>query len=238
MKKIFIALISIVMLGSVTDAVSQCKVKVKALNGEYSGDCKKKKAHGKGKAVGTDTYEGMFKKGYPDGMGTYTWSNGDVYTGSFKKGKMNGNGTFTWKNGNVYTGEYKKGKKQGKGEMTFSDGSKKIVGYWLKDEYIGTEKTPYKVFRKDPKITSIRFTRGKKDKNEIKVVFRKGSKVVNPGNIRITEMKGQFSTIMQTTQYKVIQSVTYPFKAILSGPMSFEFQITQPGYWEIYVDYR
>ena len=38
-----------------------CEVDKESLKGTYTGDCKKNKAHGKGKAVGMDTYEGEFK---------------------------------------------------------------------------------------------------------------------------------------------------------------------------------
>jgi len=33
------------------------------IKGTYTGDCKKGKASGKGKAIGTDTYKGDFKTG-------------------------------------------------------------------------------------------------------------------------------------------------------------------------------
>jgi len=51
-------------------------------------------AHGKGLAIGIDRYEGSFKKGYPEGKGTYTWSNGDAYTGEWRMGKRDGIGEF------------------------------------------------------------------------------------------------------------------------------------------------
>ena len=36
---------------------------METLKGTYTGECKKGKANGRGKAVGTDTYEGFFKTG-------------------------------------------------------------------------------------------------------------------------------------------------------------------------------
>src|SRR6186997_1595375 len=62
-----------------------CEVDKESLKGSYTGDCKKNKAHGKGKAVGMDTYEGEFKNGIPDGQGTYI------------KGLREGKGTMTMK---------------------------------------------------------------------------------------------------------------------------------------------
>ena len=67
-----------------------CIVEKDSLKGTYTGDCKKGKASGHGKAIGADTYEGEFNSGWPDGEGTYTWSNGNIYKGSLKKGLKNG----------------------------------------------------------------------------------------------------------------------------------------------------
>ncbi|MDZ4810202.1 MAG: hypothetical protein SGI96_18345 [Bacteroidota bacterium] len=40
-----------------------CAVEMGTIKGTYTGDCKKGKASGKGKAIGTDTYKGDFKTG-------------------------------------------------------------------------------------------------------------------------------------------------------------------------------
>ena len=84
---------------SLNNAFSQdiCKVLKPEISGQYSGDCKNGLADGKGIAEGQDTYEGKFKKGLPNGLGTYTWSTGEVYKGSWKDGKEDGNGQFTFK---------------------------------------------------------------------------------------------------------------------------------------------
>jgi hypothetical protein len=58
--------------------VENCKVLLPALSGNYEGGCKKGLADGKGKASGTDVYEGEFSKELPHGKGTYTWSNGVI----------------------------------------------------------------------------------------------------------------------------------------------------------------
>ena len=65
---------------------------MKDINQSYTVDCKKGKADGKGLAKGKDIYKGEFKKGYPEGEGIYTFSNGDVFEGEFKKGAKNGPG--------------------------------------------------------------------------------------------------------------------------------------------------
>ena len=57
-----------------------------------------------------DTYEGEFKDWDMNGQGTYTWSDGRKYVGKFKDGKEHGQGTNIWSNGNKYVGEWKDGK--------------------------------------------------------------------------------------------------------------------------------
>ena len=72
----------------------ECKVLVPALSGKYTGQCKKGLAHGKGIAEGIDRYEGRFVKGYPHGSGRYDWSTGEYYNGNWKKGKRDGIGSY------------------------------------------------------------------------------------------------------------------------------------------------
>ena len=45
-----------------TNVFAQCEVLLNDIKGTYDGNCKKGKADGFGKAVGTDTYEGEFKE--------------------------------------------------------------------------------------------------------------------------------------------------------------------------------
>ena len=54
-----------------------------------------------------DTYEGEFKDWDMNGQGTYTWSDGRKYVGEFKDGERNGQGTSTNPNGTKYEGEFK-----------------------------------------------------------------------------------------------------------------------------------
>jgi hypothetical protein len=112
-----------------------CEVDKESLKGTYNGDCKKNKAHGKGKAVGVDTYEGEFKNGIPDGEGTYTWSNK-----------------------NVFEGKYLKGLREGKGKMTIKrEGAQDSVieGFWKKDAYIGKNEKPYIVHSKTGSVRNV-----------------------------------------------------------------------------------
>ena len=112
-----------------------CEVDKESLKGTYTGDCKKNKAHGKGKAVGIDTYEGEFKNGVPDGQGIYTWSNK-----------------------NVFEGKYVKGLREGKGKMTIKkEGAQDSVieGFWKKDAYIGKNEKPWIVHSKTGSVRDV-----------------------------------------------------------------------------------
>jgi hypothetical protein len=111
----------ILFSGSFINAQEVCKVLMSGISGSYTGKCKKGLAQGQGLAVGTDTYEGRFLKGLPDGTGKYTWADGRVYEGSWEKGKREGKGTMTF--------------------LTAGEDSV-VVGYWKKDEYVGTELIP------------------------------------------------------------------------------------------------
>ena len=105
-----------------------------------------------------DKYEGDFKDGLREGVGTYTYFKeegpqnkyegewlqnkkhgigkmiyGGVgeYFGRFENGKRHGEGVFKYKkNGNVYSGSWKYGVKHGHGEFIFEKTKMKIAGEW------------------------------------------------------------------------------------------------------------
>ena len=57
-------------------------------------------------------YVGEYKNGKPDGMGSYTYANGDLYIGEFKDGDKHGQalaGPIKWA-GDRYAGGYKNDK--------------------------------------------------------------------------------------------------------------------------------
>ncbi|MEN8229313.1 MAG: hypothetical protein ABFS38_14235 [Bacteroidota bacterium] len=111
----------ILFSGSIIYAQNECKVLIPEISGSYTGGCKKGLAHGKGSAVGIDSYEGRFSKGFPNGSGTYRWADGAVYEG-----------------------EWSKGVRDGKGSMSYpTDGLDSIVtGIWKDDTYLGKELIP------------------------------------------------------------------------------------------------
>jgi len=131
--KIFILAIFIFSLNSLYS--QQCEVEKESLKGTYAGDCKKGKAHGKGKSVGVDTYEGDFKSGLPEGHGTYTWSNQNTFTGKFFKGLREGKGLMVIKRAGA--------------------ADSLVEGYWKKDVFIGKNEKPWIVYSKTGSVTKV-----------------------------------------------------------------------------------
>jgi len=211
-----------------TRPTADCEVLLEALAGTYEGDCKKGLANGQGTAQGTDSYTGEFKKGLPHGEGTYTWANGDVYTGSFAKGLKDGQGTLTHANGNP-----------------------PLVGYWIDDEYIGTEKEPYSVTNRSTTINRVSFRRLAAE--PLQVDFRY-TFLNKPVQARDFAIQGSFGVIMNETDYiKSVKIHEFPFQGgttfsavnrkdatggneFASG--NIEFKINQPGHWEVTIEMR
>lgn len=136
-KTILSKAISLALLLLSFCAYSQtCEVDRESLKGTYTGDCKKNKAHGKGKAVGTDTYEGDFKNGIPDGNGKYTWANKNVFEGRYVKGLREGKGIMTFKNQNAQDSV--------------------VEGFWKKDAYIGKNENPWVVHSKTGSVRDVK----------------------------------------------------------------------------------
>jgi len=84
-------------------------------------------------------YEGELKHkegvkfGYPEGQGTWTWSDGTRFVGEFVGGFANGQGTITSPSGFYYEGEIRFFQKHGLGTLTSPKGSKS-VGQWKDDK--------------------------------------------------------------------------------------------------------
>lgn len=148
-KKIFI-FPAIYFLSS-TAWSQECVVDKESLKGTYTGDCKKGKAHGRGKAVGSDIYEGDFKSGVPDGMGTYTWGNGNAFAGKYVKGLREGKGRMTFK-------------KQGRPDSL-------IDGYWRKDVFIGKNEKPWLVHGKTGSVRDVKIEFTADPVHRIKIII-------------------------------------------------------------------
>lgn len=230
MFRITLILISIIFSFTEKEtSPAACEVKLEAISGQYEGDCKKGLAHGEGEASGVDSYKGEFKKGLPHGAGTYRWSNGDVYEGAFKGGQ-----------------------KDGEGKLVHANGDPTLVGFWAEDEYIGTDKNPYKIINKPPSVNRITFKRKAAEPNQITMRYTRLGKPAKSRNLRI---EGSFGVIASENDFsQVITVYSYPiqqgnlsFSVLTTRDAggagggeyidgSFEFSISQSGSWEITVE--
>ena len=80
----------------------------------YEGDFYNDKMHGNGKIKFLregKIYQGNFKNGNIEGVGTIFWRNGDIYQGEVKFGKMHGKGVYKFKNGKTVKAVFSMGKK-------------------------------------------------------------------------------------------------------------------------------
>lgn len=204
----------------------RCDVDNEALKGTYNGDCKKNKAHGKGIATGTDTYEGEFKNGLPDGQGIYTWANK-----------------------NVFSGKYIKGLREGKGTMTFKlEGRDSIMeGFWKKDVYIGKYEKPWEVHSKTGSIrdVEIEYTPDKLDRVKVIITNTTGNVIGLGGQIppikvdNLILLKGSFQR--QTSlenHYKSTETtfhdIIYPFRIKLQmSREEIEVEFFEPGSYTV-----
>jgi hypothetical protein len=134
MMKISLLFISLFFTYSYCSS-QNCSVEIPSLKGSYTGACKNGKPNGKGKAVGTDSYEGNFVAGVPDGQGIYRWSNGNEFTGWFVKGLKDGIGKLVYKR---------------------ADQKDSVVeGLWKKDIYSGKPLQAYRVIFQSKAIIEV-----------------------------------------------------------------------------------
>ncbi|MBD3750176.1 MAG: hypothetical protein IE931_11840 [Sphingobacteriales bacterium] len=226
MKKLMLAFIALLLSINFVEAQNNCKVLVKELQGSYEGDCKKEKAEGTGTAKGIDKYSGEFKKGFPDGKGTYTFANGDIYIGSFVKGKFDGEGTLT------YIDKNKKPKK----------------GFWDKGEFVGKYKEPYKVYFRTSHVSginaspnlnvqdkdvyiSISSTNGNNPVSLSNGVVKSSLSEIIPVNGTFTRFV-KFNETTKKTTYK-IQQVAFPLRVRLRiGDQEVEIEFFEDCRWD------
>ena len=223
MKQILLIVCNLFFSLCILRAQENCEVKVKELQGTYTGGCEKGKANGNGKAIGTDIYEGEFKDGYPDGKGMYTWKDGHYYIGLFKKGKM-----------------------EGKGDMYYESASGKdsvISGYWKKDKYYGEYEKQYIVIANTTRINKIdcSLTDKKGDNIFITVHQRNGSS--SPAYVtNVSSISGFYysknNQVQTNSSLTRVQQVAFPFHAIfyLSNGENAEIKFNEKGNYDVYID--
>ncbi|MCO4292041.1 hypothetical protein NF867_04095 [Solitalea sp. MAHUQ-68] len=177
-----------------------CRVLLDKISNEYKGSCLNGLADGNGKAIGAeDVYVGEFKDGWPDGIGTYTF-----------------------KNGNVYEGFWKRGKKEGKGKFSYKINGKKQVmtGYWKNDEYVGPAKptttdVSYRVTSSSGIFNYTIDENLKVDENENEILFSIKSAFTDylPSDLKVENSSGQF---FQNGKKFGIRNHFYPLQCEIS----------------------
>ena len=211
MSKLILALS--LLIGIYCAEAQNCKVLMKNIDRIYKGDCKRGKADGKGLAEGIDTYSGTFKKGLPDGQGTYTWQNGDVYIGEWKKGMMDG-----------------------QGQLTKSDGSLQN-GYWKKNKYSGQYEYPFKQLDKSTNVSSFNLSQVEGKSNVIRFYFKEDQKIVQNPLANVVVHHGNYTNVINTSSYVELQNVSFPFKAkVYFGSHYIEFEIFKSGMWAVHTN--
>ena len=111
---------------------------------EWSGPCQDDYAHGDGKlswflgAVPAGVFEGRMERGLQR-EGYEKSADGAQYDGQFKNGLRDGVGTFVSTRDDRYTGMWKEGKRHGKGKVSYSMGGS-FEGNWEEDRPAGPGK--------------------------------------------------------------------------------------------------
>jgi hypothetical protein len=228
-----IPLLCIAMFASLKSFSQQqiCEVSIQAIKGTYTGNCDKGKANGTGKSIGTDIYEGEFKKGYPDGYGKYTWENKSYYEGYWKRGLREGKGTmhFIYENG--------------------TDSA--LTGFWKKDKFVGFYEKPFIINNTSSRISKVDCKVISNERNNIKMTFHQlfsASTMDAPMSVAelrsITVVEGtyytKFNQVLGNNSVTYIQQVSFPFTAkfYMNNGEEFEIRFQEPGEWDVYVDIK
>lgn len=207
---------------------SNCTVLPDSLKGTYQGGCNKDKANGFGKAVGTDSYEGNFKNGFPDGAGKYTWKNGDYYDGNWKKGFKEGRGEL---------------------HLHLNGTDSLITGYWKRGVYKGKYENAYIIHNTTTDIGRVQVSNmgGKQMSITVSVKNLVSNFSLYSNSLKTTTTMtavmittGSYMTktvnTLTDTQITNFQDVIFPFRAYFYfGNSSVEIELLEPGAWVIEV---
>jgi hypothetical protein len=236
MKKTALLLCSVMISSWFSAAWSQnnCKVLKPGIDSTYSGDCKQGLADGRGEASGIDHYTGEFKKGLPNGAGTYTWNTGEKYEGEWKKGLREGAGTFT---------------------ISYDGRDSVVTGIWKEDKYVGEKSVPPYVIQYKNGITRVSCVRTGDQPMRVSYKFtRGGSTSEHTSALSNLLLQGSSGNESSTGNYFGFETVTFPFegKVKFTAPsalsaqgspeavtLNYElnFVINQPGAWLVTVYY-
>lgn len=222
--KFFLVFVFTVVISSSLPAQEICKVLRADISDSYVGDCKKGLAHGNGIAKGRSTYEGNFKKGFPDGQGTMTYENGGIYIGHWKKGLRSGTGKFT---------------------ILVKGKDSVAKGIWKGDAYVGNAKDDgFKVLYKKG-IQRYTIKKMGDEGNSVSImVFDDGNRYDTPLDIKASS--GSFLMIQGKSVY---DNISLPFDCDINFDMpnlhnswthevQFKFHIESPGQWVVELHHK
>lgn len=227
--KNLVSLFFAILISFTLSAQNNCKVFVIKLKGEYTGECKKGKAHGHGTATGKETYTGEWRKGYPNGEGKYTYENGDAYEGHWKRGMKQGYGKY-----------FKK----------ISNGVEVKSGYWNSDVYIGENEllAKHTTLRKYG-IERARFVYLGSEEESLTFTFLNEGKTLTrlPDNFRLTLSSGIESASSSESRL-LYEDIVFPLNLEIkfTAPNKLHTtiktcellcDINLPGEWEIILYY-
>lgn len=124
---------------TITDPESGCKVlnskPLKLYSVSWHGACKDGYADGigslqwysNGKPSGR--YDGEYKAGKMDGLGTFAMPNGSRHTGHYLNNMRNSQGVYLWEDGTRYEGQFFNNMMHGEGATQWPDGSSHVGEY-------------------------------------------------------------------------------------------------------------
>ena len=230
MKKVsfFAAILTMSSLTIAVNGQNDCKVLLPGIGDSYNGSCKQGLAEGKGEASGIDKYTGDFKKGFPDGYGTYTWQTGETYIGDWKKGMRDGKGEYLSK-------------------LTGNDSVQ--AGIWKRDKYVGPKEVAVAyVIGYRNNIGRITCMKMGDERNYIKYKFSRSGESSSFVAITDLMLQGSSGTENISSNFTGFENVTFPFEgkvqfsapsALNTGSLSCELRITinEPGPWLITIYY-
>ena len=213
---------------------NSCKVLKPGIESIYTGSCKQGMADGYGVASGIDQYTGEFKKGLPNGTGTYIWNTGEKYEGQWEKGLREGTGKYT---------------------IRYNGRDSVISGIWENDKYIGVKSIPPYIIKYRSGISRISCIRTGDQPPRVTYKFtRGGSTSGHTSPISDLLLQGSSGNENSTGNNFGFEAVSFPFegKIKFSAPsalssqgasnaviLTYElnFVINQPGAWMVTVFY-
>ena len=219
MKKIATSILLFILFSGSSLLFSQkkCKVLLPAISEIYVGKCKKGLANGKGIATGVDTYEGRFRQGLPNGIGTYRWSTGEEYMGEWDFGKRQGAGIYKFKH-------------NGKDSIQ--------AGVWKEDRYMGPTPPPPFILQ-SRNIQKYSFQKLGDQNKLILEIYINGAINSTIENLSIASTNGSYQNygryiVFNYINYPATFKITYvTWNKLHSAKLDvvFEFKITEPGDW-------